>query len=204
MKAAFLISLITFMAFSGSTELHAAVADADERSLDVSLDLLKSASDEAFLKAAARENLAEIALAKLAIQKSSSPDVHHLARYLIQEHTTAQRQLETVATRRDVRLPATMGRAHDAVEQQLSRLNGPAFDEGYARHLQLDQQKVLSDHQTIARDGADPDVRRYASAQVTELEQNLAMVQQLAGSAAANGATNGPIETSARHGLSSR
>ena len=87
--------------------------------------------DRAFLVAAHDSNLNEILAGRLALRRATDPRVRELARMFIRDHTAADRQVRSVATRLGVRLPKEPS-AQTQLELALLRsFKGAAFNRAW-------------------------------------------------------------------------
>src|SRR5690242_9906613 len=66
-----------------------------------------SHSDSSFLKDAAEVGLYEVQGSKIALQKSTDPQVKAFAQQMIDDHTKASQDLEALASQKGVKLPTT-------------------------------------------------------------------------------------------------
>jgi putative membrane protein len=90
-----------------------------------------TASDTRFVEAQLEGNLAEIDMAKLAIQRSQDQNIRNFAQKMITDHTAANGTLMPIAQGQEIAMPTALSPAHQAMLEQLSNLNGVAFDTTY-------------------------------------------------------------------------
>jgi putative membrane protein len=140
-----------------------------------------SALDRQFMYQAAQGGMAEVQLARLALQKSSSSGVKQYAQEMITDHTQANNQLKTLAREKGLRLPTTINSTQQALRRQLASLNGSSFDRTYinragvAAHTQ--QANIF---QREVQMGQDPDVKAFAQQVLPIVEQHLQMARSMA------------------------
>src|SRR5438046_440260 len=79
--------------------------------------------DQLFATAAARGNMAEVELGKLAQQKASSNEVKQFGQRMADDHSKAIDELKSLAQSKDITLPTTLGAKDKALEKRLSRLS---------------------------------------------------------------------------------
>ena len=87
--------------------------------------------DRDFVKDVTRMNAAEIDASRLALDKSSSPDVKKFAQMMIDDHTAAGAKLSGVAAQNGIQTPAEPDDAHADLRDKLSRKQGLDFDKDY-------------------------------------------------------------------------
>jgi putative membrane protein len=138
-----------------------------------------AAADTTFMKKAADGGMAEVALAKLAQTKSSNAEVKAFAEKLEQDHTKANDELKTLAQSKNVTLPSTMSKMHQAKEDKLSKLSGAAFDRAYIADMLADHKKDVAEFERQSTQATDPDVKAFAAKTLPTLKDHLQQVQQL-------------------------
>lgn len=141
-----------------------------------------ASADQKMMRDIAQANLAEVATGKLALEKSQSDDVKTFAQKMIDDHTKAQQELQTLADGKNVKLPAEPDAKHKAMAKVMSGLKGDAFDQRYLK------QGGLADHQAthklldrVQNKAKDADLKAYAAKTITAVDQHLTMAQDVAG-----------------------
>lgn len=135
-----------------------------------------SNEDKDFLKEAYQTNLNEIELARLATQQASSSDVKEYAQRMIDEHSRSNEQIQQIASSKGVDLQSG---AQSKDYSQFSNLSGPQFDQKYIENQQQSHQEAISMFRNAADKGSDPDVKSFASSQLSTLEQHQSMASDL-------------------------
>ena len=109
-----------------------------------------SPEEQAFLSRAMSDDAAQIAMAQMALKKSTNPKVLALANTIIQERTTLDAKLAQVfaaAHPQDKAKPAVAG--SDATLNALQSLNGDAFDKTFAGLLIRDHYHIISAYEAM-------------------------------------------------------
>jgi putative membrane protein len=132
-----------------------------------------SAQDLAYLTFAARSNLAEIALGKLAKRASDSESVRDFARDMIKDHRTLYGSLRATASTLGVALPTRPSRDQRRVARAWSTLDGRAFDCAYVPFEWGDHQLVISTTDLEVQLGSEPTVKQGAAASLPVLQEHL-------------------------------
>jgi putative membrane protein len=99
-------------------------------------------ADQLFVRQASLGGAAEVELGKLAEQRSKNPAVKDFARHMIADHSKANDQLGSLAKPQKISLRTDWDTDHKVMRDQLSKLNGQAFDELYIRSQIADHQKT--------------------------------------------------------------
>jgi len=95
-----------------------------------------------FAQFAAMSSMAEIQLGRLAQKQAMSQEVKQFAQRMVTDHTKASTQLKQVAGAPPA--PKQLDAKHRDAEQQLSRLNGAAFDRQYMMMMVDDHREAVS------------------------------------------------------------
>jgi putative membrane protein len=136
-----------------------------------------SRQDQTFVEQATTGNLAEIQAGQMALTKGSSPEVKQLAQAMVADHSSAADQLSQIAQQNGLNLPTQPTAAQRADAQHLSTLNGPQFDEAFARHEVEDHQKVIAQFQAEVKSGRDPALKSFAQQTLPALQKHLRLAQ---------------------------
>ena len=146
-------------------------ADTDEA-------MAAGATPETFVKTAAQDGMAEIALAKLALRKSSNNDVKQFAQKMQQDHEQADEELSTVAKSKGLTLPPKLDAKHEALVSSMTAKSGAAFDSAYAEHMDKAHTKAVAMFQAAAK-SSDPDLAAFAKKTLPTLEEHKQLAENL-------------------------
>lgn len=145
-----------------------------------------ASGDQKMMSDIAYSNISEVAAGKLALEKSQGEDVKSYAQKMIDDHTKAQQELQTLADSKGVKLPTEPDAKHKALAKAMSGLKGDAFDKRYLK------QGGLNDHENthklltrVVNKAKDQDLKAYAGKTITVVDQHLKMAQ----------------DTSSKHGM---
>jgi putative membrane protein len=154
-------------------------------------------SDEDFARIASMANTNEIAEARLALQRTQSPRVRAFAQRMIDDHSTAQVQLQA-ANRGTGLMPAPVLAVSPADKAEYDALTnaGSDFDARYMLAQVPDHQNAVAAFGWEAANGKDASLRAYAVKTLPIVQQHLRLVQTFV---ATNGASLGllPNDSSA-------
>lgn len=135
-------------------------------------------SDKRFVTKAADDGQDEVALARLATEKASNPDVRNFAQQLVQDHTQVNSELMSIASSKNVKLDkddSTKDRAY----RRLSKASGQDFDREFVEHMVDEHEKDIKMFEKEANNAKDQELKEFASKHVDHLRQHLAQAQQL-------------------------
>ncbi len=137
-------------------------------------------ADMTFAKKAAQGGMAEVNLGQLAQQKGSSDTVKSFGKRMVDDHSKANEQLKSVASKDNIQLPASVDAKDQATYDRLSKMSGAAFDRAYAQDMVKDHQEDIAEFQKEANSGKNPDVRNFAQETLPTLQEHLKLAQQMA------------------------
>jgi putative membrane protein len=136
-------------------------------------------ADWQFVLDAAGSGLGEIALAKLALETSSTDRIKSLAQRLLSDYDTANQQLRELATRKQFDWPTMPDEAQKAIYARLSMLSGGQFDRGYLEEMLLGHRMAIATFQREGMDGSDSELKAWALKLLPILEAHLELIEGL-------------------------
>src|SRR5260370_36159124 len=120
-------------------------------------------SDPQFAAKAAQGSLAEVALGRLAAQKSQSETVRAFGERMATDHTKSKANLEKIAAQQNITLPEDLDKDAQKNYEKLSKLSGPGFDRAYAQDMVKDHKKDVAEFQKEASAGKNKTIRSFAA-----------------------------------------
>jgi putative membrane protein len=131
-------------------------------------------------------NQDEIALGKLANEKAEADGVKSFGARLIQDHTSADKEVLAVAKEKSIdlntTLPHSLGETGQvagsaATSARLKMLSGKKFDQAFVRAMKTDHDKVID---LLSRaDRTDPQVKTLADQLLPKLREHRRMAKRL-------------------------
>ncbi|HEY2024084.1 DUF4142 domain-containing protein [Paraburkholderia sp.] len=135
--------------------------------------------DRDFVQAASMSSSTEIDASKLALTRSSDPDVQAFARQMIADHTNLTLQLKAATMGSPVEAPKD--NSDVAVMNTLAPLSGPQFDQQYIRLVGVDgHRKAVQAFTAEANGGQDSSLRAVAQKGLPIIQDHYEMAKQLA------------------------
>ena len=139
----------------------------------------KPVTAEQFVKGVSEANLAEINMAKLALQQSTNPGVQAFAHRMIHDHTEINAKLNKMADK-DKMTPAEKMGAKDQQEYtKLAGLKGADFDRQYHCQPVADHVEAVALFKTESKHAKNTDVKAFAAKTLPTLEEHLALAKKL-------------------------
>lgn len=135
-----------------------------------------------FMKKAAADGMAEVAMGRMALNKSNDAQVKQLAQRIVTDHTKADNELKTIAQGEHVTLPAGPDASERKTSTALEKMSGSAFDKAWAQHMVSDHEKAIALFTKAGNNtNADRDVRNFAQHTLPVLRNHLQMAETLEG-----------------------
>jgi len=138
-----------------------------------------ASADASFVQTAAQGGMAEIAMAKLAEQKSHSRAVRHFAEKMVTDHTAADQQLQQIAQTKGAVVPTSVDDEQQAALTKLQGESGRTFDRDYIDGQVKDHEAMLSAFQTEESSGSDADLKKFAADTIPVIQEHLDMAKKL-------------------------
>jgi putative membrane protein len=130
-------------------------------------------TDRTFITNASEGNLAEVELGKLAVMKSGTESVRAFGQMMATEHQTALDELTGIADDKNADIMTTLNAKHEQMKQKLSAMTGYAFDTAYIHSQVKDHEATVALFQTEIANGADQDIKAYASKYLPHIQMHL-------------------------------
>lgn len=143
---------------------------------------------KAFLTKAADINLDEVYLGKLAEQKGSDPAVKDFGKRMIEDHTKAEDELQPLAKREGVTLPAKPGADAVSLHQQLSGASGAEFDKTYIEHMLAGHKGAISTFENEIEHDSNAAIKGYAESTLPVIQDHIRLAENVAGKMGMSGA----------------
>lgn len=139
-----------------------------------------SSADQKFMMMAATGGMAEIEMARLALQKSSNESVKQYAQKMIDDHTAAGEELRRIASMKGVMLPTQPDARQMAMMAKMQRLSGADFDMEYVKGAGVkahqDMEKL---YMKESMSGKDMDAKTFASKTLPTVRMHLQMARDM-------------------------
>jgi len=148
---------------------------------DMSRNTMKmSSADRKFMMTAATGGMAEVEMARLALEKSGSDAVKQYARKMIDDHTAANNELMQVASMKGVTLPARPDAKQTAMMAKMQKLSGAEFDMMYVKEAGVkahqDMEKLFMKE---SMSGKDMGAKAFAAKTLPAVRMHLQMARDM-------------------------
>src|SRR5256885_3678676 len=133
-----------------------------------------------FSSAAAQGGLTEVELGRLAVQRGSNPAVKSFGQSMIADHSRANDELKSIATKKGIALPSDMNSDQKAMMDKLSKLSGAEFDKEYMSDMVKDHEADAKEFENQANKGTDADIKAFAAKTLPIIQRHLQMARDVA------------------------
>jgi putative membrane protein len=123
--------------------------------------------------------MAEVALGKLALQKSTNTQIKDFANMMVTDHGKANDELMAIAKSKNITLPATVDSTHQKKMDDLAKLSGKDFDKAYVDAMVDGHKKTLTLMQDEAKDGKDADLKAFAAKTAPTVQMHLTHINTI-------------------------
>ena len=128
-----------------------------------------SAKDKTFMKKAAKGGMMEVAMGKMAEEKAQSDDVKSFGKRMVTDHSKANDELKSIASKKGVQLPS---------KEHTGKWTS---DKAYIDMMVKDHEKDLAEFKEEANSGSDPDVKKFADDTSKVIQEHLDLVKDIQG-----------------------
>ena len=129
--------------------------------------------DRDFMMEAAKGNMQEVEMGKMAGQKGQSAEVKKIGQTMVTDHSKANSELMALASKKGVKL--------DPSHKMSEKMGGPNFDQEYIADMVKDHEKDIAAFENEAKNGMDPEVKSWAGKTLPTLKKHLKMAQDAQG-----------------------
>ena len=137
-------------------------------------------ADRNMLRDMAQANMAEIATGKLALAKSQDGEVRKFAQTMVDDHSTALKDVQQLAQAKAITLQSEPDAKHRAALKALQTLDGARFDRQYMSQAGVgDHRKTRELLRKVQANAKDGDLKALAGKMLPVVEQHLAHAEQM-------------------------
>jgi putative membrane protein len=138
-----------------------------------------TSDDAKFATTAAVGGMAEVALGKLALEKTSSTAIKDFANMMVTDHGKANDELKAIAKTKNITLPDSVDKAHKDKMADLSKKTGKDFDEAYVDAMVDGHKKTLDLMTDEAKSGKDAELKAFAGKTAPTVQMHLDAIKKI-------------------------
>ena len=126
-----------------------------------------------FMVKVADVGMTEVKLGGIAQEKASNRRVKDFGQMMTRDHTKAGDELKSLARRKNVTLPDSIGSDHSKKIADLSKKIGKDFDKAYIDMMVDGHQSTVNDFEKASNNTKDPDVKAWVDNTLPTLKMHL-------------------------------
>ncbi|HVF56908.1 MAG TPA: DUF4142 domain-containing protein [Pyrinomonadaceae bacterium] len=144
------------------------------------MSAMLSSMDRKFMMMAAQGGMAEVEMARVALQRASSDSVKQYAQHMIDDHTRANEELMAVASSKGVTLPTGPDAKQQAMMSKMSQMSGAEFDAAYIKESGVKaHEKMAKLFMDESGKGRDADTKAFAAKTLPTVQMHLQMAREM-------------------------
>jgi putative membrane protein len=180
------LALAALFALGLCIALTPVLAQERNRNRDQDKEDFSNLTDQDFITKAATGGLAEVELARMAVDQASNAEIRKFAQRLADDHSKANKELQKLAADKNVTLPKQIDKKHQTEAARLAKLRGAEFDRAFIADQVKGHKHEVAMFEHIAKNGKDKDVKAWAEKTLPTLKEHLKLAQELSGNKAAD------------------
>jgi putative membrane protein len=138
-----------------------------------------TSDDAKFATAAASGGMAEVALGKMALAKTTSSKIKDFATMMVTDHSKANDELMGIAKTKNITLPTEPDSTHLKKVAELEKMKGADFDKAYVDAMIDGHKKTLDLMNGEAKDGKDTELKGFAGKTAPTVQMHLDAIRKI-------------------------
>ena len=132
-----------------------------------------------FAVKAANGGMMEVQLGEYASKNASDKSVKDFGAMMVKDHTKANDELKSIATSKNIALPATVGQDMTDKMNDLMKKTGKDFDKAYMNSMVDDHKDDIDEFQKEADNSKDSTMKNFAAKTLPTLQKHLTDAQAI-------------------------
>jgi putative membrane protein len=132
-----------------------------------------------FMVKVADVGMTEVKLGGIAQEKAMNKRIKDFGEMMTRDHTKAGDELKSLARRKNVTLPDSIGSDHRNKIDNLEKKNGKDFDRAYIDMMVDGHQSTVNDFEKASNNTKDPDVKAWVDKTLPTLRAHLASAKAI-------------------------
>ena len=140
-----------------------------------------ASSAQDFVNKVAVSDMFELQSSQLALSKQPDKDTKPFAQKMVTDHQKTSKELKSLVDNGKVKatLPSALDSEHEKMLDDLKAKDGKDFDRSYDQTQVKAHQDAVALFNAYAKDGDDPELKKWAAKTLPHLRQHLTMAQKL-------------------------
>ena len=136
--------------------------------------------DKKFIEDSTQDSLAEIAMAKLALSKTSDPNIKPFAAKMVKDHTMLINSMKPLAVKLGAKPPTEPSLLDKAKLEKLKLQSGISFDRAYVSGMVSDHNDDLKKFMEEEQKTTNPDMKAVVAKGEAVIKQHTEMIDHIA------------------------
>lgn len=172
-KTFFMLSIFVMVLSCDNNQKPADTKDLAQEENKEKFDTMDQENDAKFLVKAAEINVEEIELGKLAQESATKKEIKDLGKMMETAHQKAQAELSTLASRKNISIPAGPTDKAKEAYKKLTSKSGKDFDKEYSNMMVMGHKDAINLFEKASKNSKDPDISAFAEKMLPELNMHL-------------------------------
>ena len=138
-----------------------------------------SEEDAKFAVAAADGGMMEVELGKLAQTKAVGQQVKDFGAMMVDDHVKANEALMALAQKKNITLPAVIGKDNQQIIDDMAKKTGKDFDKAYVKAMVKDHKKDIELFEDALNKVQDVDIKQFITATLPTLKKHMGHIETL-------------------------
>lgn len=138
-----------------------------------------SEEDAKFAVAAADGGMMEVELGKLAQTKAVGQQVKDFGAMMVDDHAKANEALMALAQKKNITLPAVIGKDNQQMIDDMAKKTGKDFDKAYVKAMVKDHKKDIELFEDALNKVQDVDIKQFITATLPTLKKHMGHIETL-------------------------
>ncbi len=135
--------------------------------------------DAKFAVDAANGGMTEIALSKLAAEKTANSKIKDFANMMVMDHSKAGDELKAIAIKKNITLPDSLNADSKKVVEDMRKKAGDDFDKAYVSKMKADHKATVDMFEDGAKKIKDPDLNAFVVKTLPTIKGHLAAINTI-------------------------
>jgi putative membrane protein len=172
------LSFCTFGCMNNKSSTDPRIERADEADKRI-LENLKGEKNSAFAVNATESGIMEVETGRIALQKTANPDVKEFAQRMIDEHSTTNEKLKSIAAKKNIVLPVYINQENQNKIKALQEKSGNDFDKAYIDLMVDTHKNDMDQFKKASEQLEDVDLKKFAINNLHTLASHLDMARRI-------------------------
>ena len=138
----------------------------------------KGGGNDPVVMNAARDNLAEVQLGKLAAERAASDEVKKFAERMVTDHEKAYDELKQIADSKGLKVPTEPDSRTKKEYDRLAKTSGADFDRAYMDLMVREHDRDVKAFQRAAQNEKDPQIKDWAAKTLPTLQEHQKLAKE--------------------------